>query len=46
MGVVVLVKIYLQFNTQWFKSSVPVLEMFVLPNAVKTFSVSIITHLK
>ena len=39
-------EIYLQFNTQWFKSSVPVLEMFVLPNAVKTFSVSIITHLK
>ena len=46
MGLIVLVKIYLQFNTQWFKSSAPVLEMFVLPNAVKTFSVSIFTHLK
>ena len=37
MGVVVLVKIYLQFNTQWFKSSAPVLEMVVLPKAVRTF---------
>ena len=34
MGVVVLVKIYLQFNTQWFKSSAPVLEMFGKPSAL------------
>ena len=38
MGLIVLVKIYLQFNTQ--------LEMVVLPNAVRTFNGSIITHLK
>ena len=46
MGLIVPVKIHLQFNTQWFKSSAPVLEMVVLPKAVRTFSGSIITHLK